>query len=70
MVFANLDELLHMGGHGFYVWLSYGVTVAALLWLLAMPLLQRRRLLADIARRARRDAAAGTPRNDSTDAGE
>lgn len=56
MVFANLDELLHMGGHGPYVWVSYGVSVAALAWLLVAPLLRRRALLRDIARRARRDA--------------
>ena len=57
MVFANLDELLHMGGHGPYVWVSYGVTVALLVGLVLVPVLARRRLLADIARRARRDAA-------------
>ncbi len=56
MVFANLDELLHMGGHGPYVWVSYGVSVVALAWLLVAPLLRRRALLRDIARRARRDA--------------
>ncbi len=60
MIFANIDELLHMGGHGLYVWVSYGVTVAGLVALVVLPLLARRRLLRDIARRVRRDAAAGT----------
>ena len=59
MVFANLDELLHMNGHGPYVWWSYLVTVAGLVALVVLPLLARRRLLDDIARRARREAAAG-----------
>lgn len=63
MIYASVDELLHMNGHGSYVWVSYGVTVLALLWLAAAPLLRRRRLLADIARRARRDAAAGGSTN-------
>lgn len=58
MIFANLDEMIHMGGHGPYVWVSYAVTVAGLVALVVMPLLARRRLLRDIARRARRDAAA------------
>lgn len=57
MIYASVDELLHMNGHGAYVWVSYGVTVLALLWLTAAPLLRRRRLLADIARRARRDGS-------------
>ncbi len=60
MIFANIDELLHMGGHGLYVWVSYGVTVAGLAALVVLPLLSRRRMLRDIARRVRRDAAAGT----------
>jgi len=63
MIYASVDELLHMNGHGGYVWVSYGVTVLALLWLAAAPLLRRRRLLADIARRARRDAATGKSTN-------
>ncbi|MFP5441365.1 MAG: heme exporter protein CcmD [Gammaproteobacteria bacterium] len=63
MIYASVDELLHMNGHGGYVWVSYGVTVLALLWLAASPLLRRRRLLADIARRARRDAASGGSTN-------
>lgn len=57
MIFANAHELLHMNGHGPYVWASYGVAVATLSWLVLSPVLRGRRLLADIARRARRDAA-------------
>lgn len=60
MIFDNLDQLLHMNGHGFYVWTSYAVGLLALGWLVAAPLLRRRRLLADIARRARRGAATTT----------
>lgn len=60
MIFESTEQLLHMNGHGFYVWASYGVAVTALVWLVAAPLLHRRRLLADIARRARRGAATAT----------
>ena len=59
MIFANVDDMLHMGGHGPYVWVSYLVTVAALVALAVMPLLAHRRQLREIARRARRDAASG-----------
>lgn len=34
MAFTSLNEFLAMGGYGFYVWLSYGLTalVLAALW--------------------------------------
>ena len=65
MVFASFDELLHMGGHGFYVWLSYGAGIACVVALVVLPLVTRAQLLADIARRARRDTAAGRTGDDA-----
>ncbi len=44
MHWAGLNEFLAMGGYGFYVWLSFGLTLACMvgeLWLLG----QRRRRL-------------------------
>ncbi len=43
MNWTSLDQFLHMGGYGLYVWGAYGVTLAALL---AEALLARRRLRA------------------------
>ena len=34
MAFASITEFLAMGGYGFYVWLSYGLTALALLALI------------------------------------
>ncbi|MFP5383512.1 MAG: heme exporter protein CcmD [Gammaproteobacteria bacterium] len=68
MEFASLADVLHMDGHGFYVWLSYGVTVLALVTLVVIPLMARRRLLRDIAGRTRRDAARGRSRQPSDSA--
>lgn len=37
MQFNNLSEFLAMGGYGYYVWMSFGVTAAAMvleMWLL------------------------------------
>lgn len=65
MVFSSLQDALHMGGHGFYVWLSYGVVLVALVALVLIPLMARRRLLRDIAGRARRAAARGRDRSPS-----
>lgn len=50
----NLTEFLHMGGYAFYVWTSYGLAALILLINIVVPLRQRRKLLADIARAARR----------------
>jgi heme exporter protein D len=54
----NLTEFLHMGGYAFYVWTSYGIALVVLLLNVILPLRQRNKLLANIARstrRARRD---------------
>ncbi|AFJ48108.1 heme exporter protein CcmD [Shimwellia blattae] len=53
--FASFSAFLAMGGYGFYVWLSLGVTLLALLVLLAHSALQRRRILADIRRHQARE---------------
>jgi heme exporter protein D len=51
----NLNEFFHMGGYAFYVWTSYGIALVVLLLNIILPARQRRNLLADIARRARRE---------------
>jgi heme exporter protein D len=50
----NLSEFLHMGGYAFYVWTSYAIALLILLVNIVMPLRQRRKVLTDIARAARR----------------
>lgn len=50
----SLIEFFHMGGYGFYVWMSYGIAGIVLLAIVVGPLRQRRKLIADFARRARR----------------
>ena len=48
------NEFLHMGGYAFYVWSAYGITLLVLLLNIIMPLRQRRKLLTDIKRKAKR----------------
>ena len=50
----NLEEFLHMGGYAFYVWTSYGITLLVLLANIIGPARLRKKLLADITRRAQR----------------
>jgi len=52
-----MREFLQMGGYAFYVWTSYAVAAVALIANIVVPLRQHRRLLARIARRARRRSA-------------
>lgn len=58
MSFNSFSEFLAMGGHGLYVWLSYGLGLAVILINLVLPRLQRNRLLAEQKRRLRREEGA------------
>jgi heme exporter protein D len=49
-----MKEFFHMGGYALYVWPSYALALLILIANLVAPMLQRRRLLADIARKLRR----------------
>ena len=40
---------LSMGGHGFYVWCSYGVVAAVLAYHYFSPLVKHKKLLAELA---------------------
>jgi len=51
----NLNEFFHMGGYAVYVWTSYAIALVVLLLNIILPARQRRKLLADIARKARRE---------------
>ena len=50
----TLNEFIHMGGYGFYVWTPYGITLLVLIINIILPARQKTRLLADIARKLRR----------------
>lgn len=55
MYFSSFSELLAMGGHGFYVWLSFGITFAVLLINILLPVISRRQYLKSAARQLRRE---------------
>ncbi len=56
----NLNEFFHMGGYAFHVWTSYGIALLVLLANVVTPLRQRRKVLADIARTAKRRIRGNT----------
>jgi heme exporter protein D len=43
----SLNEFLHMGGYGFYVWNAYGAVALLFLYNTFIPILRHRRLLRD-----------------------
>lgn len=51
MQFSSFAELLHMGGHGFYVWLAFAITFFIYALLLIFPILKRRKIKRDIQQR-------------------
>lgn len=61
MAFSSLSEFVAMGGYGFYVWLSYGLSVLsiiALVWFFRAQHQQlKQQIKQDIARQARIKAA-------------
>lgn len=61
-----LPASLAMGDYGFYVWGSFAAFGLFLLWDALIPPLRRRRLLRQLALRARRDAARSTSTTTST----
>jgi heme exporter protein D len=49
-----MSEFLHMGGYAFYVWTSYGLAFIVLLANVLNPWLRERKLLREMASKARR----------------
>ncbi|MGB8712491.1 MAG: heme exporter protein CcmD [Onishia taeanensis] len=62
MAFDSLDAFFAMGGYGAYVWSAWAVTALAMVGSVLHARLERRGLLRDLERRARREAA--NPRTD------
>jgi heme exporter protein D len=61
--FESFGDFLAMGGHGLYVWLSYGLTLAVVVLNVFAPISGRRRYLreqADVERRRQAAEGVGT----------
>ena len=60
MSFDSIPEFLAMGGHGLYVWLSYGVSVVVVLANVLSVRMARRRYFREAQALERRLAGAGS----------
>ena len=49
MYFQNFEQLLHMDGHGAFVWAAYTTTVLVIIAILLAPGRRQRRFLTQLA---------------------
>ena len=56
MFFESWSELRDMGGYGFYVWLSYGLSLLAIVMLIVQSLSGKSAVLKSIKREQQREA--------------
>jgi len=54
--FDSFSEFIAMGGHGFYVWLSYAIALVLIFINLVSPVMRRKKLFAELVRRFRRES--------------
>jgi heme exporter protein D len=55
MQFDSFSAFIDMGGYGFYVWLSYGVTAALLIILILTSVTGHKQVIKNIAQRKQRE---------------
>ncbi|KLV10976.1 MULTISPECIES: heme exporter protein CcmD [Photobacterium] len=55
MHFDSFSDFLAMGGYASYVWSSYGISMAALIWILVSSLRTKRQLAAEIKNKMARE---------------
>ncbi|WP_288061297.1 heme exporter protein CcmD [Rodentibacter caecimuris] len=55
MFFQTWSDFFDMGGYGFYVWLSYGISLVAIVALIIQSLKQRKTILKNVLRETQRE---------------
>ncbi|MBN6063190.1 heme exporter protein CcmD [Aggregatibacter actinomycetemcomitans] len=55
MFFQSWGEFINMGGYGFYVWLSYGLSLLAIVVLIVQSLAGKSAVLKSIKREQQRE---------------
>ena len=55
MQFDSISAFVDMGGYGFYVWLSYGVSIVALALLIFSSINSHKKIKLQIAQRIKRE---------------
>lgn len=69
MYFDSLDALLHMDGHGVYVWSAYLITLMVIVFIMLSPIRRKNRLLNEVAGELRRSEGAPSTDEESNASG-
>ena len=56
MFFQSWSDFINMGGYGFYVWLSYGISFVAMIILAILSVKGRKAVLKEVLREQQREA--------------
>ena len=67
MQFESLADFINMGGYAFYVWLSFGVTFAAMAIIAIQSLIKHRNLLRQVVVEQERKARIKQARQQQQD---
>lgn len=67
MHFDSLNDFWAMGGHGFYVWLAYGLTFLIILANVIQPILRNRQLIKEQRQRLKREQGAASIQGSTED---
>ncbi|MFO7646708.1 MULTISPECIES: heme exporter protein CcmD [Halomonas] len=66
MAFESFNEFIAMGGHAPYVWAAWAATAALLVAIVLHARAERRQLLRNLQRRARREQRLGAGRGEAS----
>lgn len=53
--FESINDFIQMGGHGYYVWSAYLISLSVLIWLVVSPLQRKRKFIQEMIRQQRRE---------------
>ena len=53
--FESINDFIQMGGHGYYVWSAYLISLSVLIWLVVSPLQRKRKFIKEMIRQQRRE---------------
>lgn len=66
MFFESWSDFFHMGGYGFYVWLSYGISLAAIVILIIQSYRGKNAVLREVRREQAREQRVQNKQNEGT----
>ncbi|MFD2229957.1 heme exporter protein CcmD [Alkalimarinus sediminis] len=58
MSFESFSDFLAMGGHGLYVWLSYGVAALIFIANIVLPMTKKKQIVKKHQQRLKRESVA------------